>query len=347
MRRWIGPGLYIVGLLVVLELVFRVVFSSWTLFHLVKGWDDSSNRIEWVQQHQEPNPFIYTFDTYHPLRGWALIPNIHNMKIFGTKTLNSNNHGVRGITEYPYARELLSPTRRVLVFGDSYTFGDEVSDDETYAHFLGETMPDTEVLNMGVHGYGHDQMLVYLQEEGEKYRPDVVVLGFVALDMKRNLFEFNNYAKPVFDGESQAPSLVPSPDWFLSNERYRSKLLDAGVMLLEKIRWNLGWNEDRAQERTAAILTEFAKTVHLMGATPVFVYLPVLKELDNGASEKTADEAYLAQHCDALQVSCLFLRPAFIEAAKTGLTFNTKSHWFATEHAIAAREISTFLLGHR
>jgi hypothetical protein len=40
-------------------------------------------------------------------------------------------------------------------------------------------LPHTEVINMGVHGYGHDQMLILFGEEGVKYEPDIVILGFL------------------------------------------------------------------------------------------------------------------------------------------------------------------------
>jgi hypothetical protein len=42
-----------------------------------------------------------------------------------------------------------------LILGDSFTFGDEVSDNETYSYYLQQMLPHTEVINMGVHGYGH------------------------------------------------------------------------------------------------------------------------------------------------------------------------------------------------
>ena len=52
------------------------------------------------------------------------------------------------------------------MLGDSFTFGEDVGDDETYSHHLEQLLPGTEVINLGVHGYGHDQMLIYLREEG-------------------------------------------------------------------------------------------------------------------------------------------------------------------------------------
>ncbi len=76
---------------------------------------------------------------------------------------------------------------RIAVLGDSFTFGEEISDDETYSARLEQIIPNSEVLNFGNHGYGHDQMLIYFRSEVRRYRPDIVVLGFVPMDMQRNL----------------------------------------------------------------------------------------------------------------------------------------------------------------
>ncbi len=55
-----------------------------------------------------------------------------------------------------------------MVLADSFTFGDEVSDDETYSSYLQQALPGAENINLGVHGYGHDQMLILLMEDGIK-----------------------------------------------------------------------------------------------------------------------------------------------------------------------------------
>ena len=98
-----------------------------------------------------------------------------------------------------YAEPKPDGVMRVLVFGDSLTFGDEVTDDETYVAHLQTMLPGTEVLNLGVHGYGHDQMLLYLKEVGARYKPDVILLGFTTIDMERNLLGFRDFMKPRFD----------------------------------------------------------------------------------------------------------------------------------------------------
>jgi hypothetical protein len=99
--------------------------------------------------------------------------------VFDGKTLNSNSKGLRGKAEHEYQRT--AGKRRILVLGDSFTFGEEVSDDETFPHYLESALPNTEVVNFGVQGYGHDQMLLCLKEEGVKYYPDIVILDFLRL----------------------------------------------------------------------------------------------------------------------------------------------------------------------
>lgn len=338
-------GLYVAGLLVFLEVVARVTFSIGPLQRRLDGSDDASHRMDWLRQRSNRQEFVYGFDVHHPTRGWAVAPNVSNMVVFGDRILNSNARGVRGRVEHPYERQ--PGRRRILTFGDSFTFGDEVSDDETYSAALGRLLPDTEVINLGVHGYGHDQMLVYLQEEGVKYRPDVVILGYVWFDAQRNRFTFNNYAKPKFDLRDGRLSLatgpIPGPDWFVRNEIYRSRLVDVGVILDEKVRVALGWIDGEARTLTTAILQAFAGTVRGIGALPTFVYLPVLGELNNHDPALTPNEQYLSETCETLDVTCLFLRPAFVEAAQGGMRLNTRAHWLAQEHAIAAQRLKAFL----
>lgn len=120
----------------------------------------------------------YAFDMYDASKGWIPKPNLRDVKTFDNKTLNTNSKGLRGKRDFPYTKN--KNKVRILILGDSFTFGDEVSDDETYSAYLQAMLPDTEIINMGMHGYGHDQMLILLKEEGIKYQPDIVILGFLA-----------------------------------------------------------------------------------------------------------------------------------------------------------------------
>src|SRR5713101_5151519 len=113
-------------------------------------------------------------------------------------------------------------------------------------------------------------MLITLQQEGPRYHPDIVILGYVWFDKYRNLRRFNDYAKPRFERvgndlvETGVP--VPSPDEVLAREPYRSKAVDLFVMLCEKIRWTFGMNRREADDLTRPILDEMAAAAHNLNA---------------------------------------------------------------------------------
>jgi len=313
----------------------------------VFGDDNSSWRLYWVVLHRVHEEWTGKYSTYHPTRGWAVMPDIKNMTPFGKgKFVNTNSKGLRGNTEYEYART--PGKQRILVLGDSFTFGTDVSDDETYSHDLESALPNTEVLNLGVQGYGQDQMLLYLKEEGVKYHPDIVILGFAYMDTNRNLWKFFAFAKPKFEAAPEGLKLtnvpVPTPEQILAEEPYRSKALDFAIILREKIRWKLGINEREAKELTTPILNEIVANTRSIGAVPVFVYLPAYEEVDDLSDSISERERYLYDYCQVRNLACLFLRPRFREETKKGAKLESRFHWTADMHKMAAEEIANFLV---
>jgi len=317
------------------------------VFRHVKGFDSAWQRLDWARRADDPNhSFTYSFDVYNPRRGWAVRPGLRAVRVFGTESLSTNSRGLREATEFPYERT--PGARRIVLLGDSYTFGDEVSDEATYAHQLETLLPGTEILNLGVHGYGHDQMLLYLADEGVRYRPDVVLLGYVWFDMHRGLFQFNNYAKPRFTIEHGSLELhgvpVPEPAAELASEKRASRAAEVIEMMSERIRWNTGINDRRALALSNALMDSMVVLTRSIGATPVIAYLPVLTELLDTTSALSEHERALDQFCSTRRVDCVFLRPRFTEALRQGATFHTTTHWRALEHRIAAEGIRDFLV---
>ena len=98
---------------------------------------------------------VYHWDTYHPLLGWTNLPGYRSgPEVPFEVTINSQ--GLRALREY-------SPRpppghRRLLIFGDSSVFGEEVDDDQTLPFHLEREVLGSEVLNFGVHGYGLGQI---------------------------------------------------------------------------------------------------------------------------------------------------------------------------------------------
>jgi hypothetical protein len=237
------------------------------------------------------------YDVHHPTRGWTLAPGLKDDRSMGW-SVSSNSLGLRDDAER--TRRKPPGVRRVAVFGDSFTFGDEVDTDETYAHRLRGMLPGVEVLNFGVHGYGHDQMLLSLREDGVGFAPDVVVLGFVGSDKDRNLLSFRDFAKPRFVLRGGSPVLtgvpVPAPRAVRLREAAVPRLFRLGQIAASHARPRSYAEEDRLTE---VLLAEFERTARAAGARVLFLYLPAVHgpELAPGGSD--AGEAWFRRLCAA------------------------------------------------
>jgi len=328
----------------VLEASARLVLSRDVISERVRGMSDAAWRLDWIDRHRDGVEVYYSFDVYHPTRGWALKPNVRDADPYGPGSLNSNSAGMRGVREF--SEQPPSGTTRILLLGDSFAFGEEVADHETFAHRLEELLPRVEVLNLGVHGYGHDQMLVYLREEGLRYHPDIVIVGFVQDDMQRNMLGFRDYAKPRFeldDGELElCNSPVPSPDAMLAREAFRSRFLDLVDMVGQAVLWQTGVNQRRMESVTAALLDEIASESAVAGAATAFFYLPHSEELTN--PELTLDaERFFTDYCDERDALCLNLRPTFRQRMAQGFAVKVPGHWHGSGHQLVAEALAVFL----
>jgi GDSL-like lipase/acylhydrolase family protein len=130
----------------------------------------------------------YRYGNY-TIRG--IRPNVEfwHTSVDGTWKFVTNSRGFRSTREFTYAKP--ANTLRVLSLGDSHTQGYEVHQDLTFSavleRYLKHRKINTEAINTGVSGFSTAEELVLLENEGVKYNPDVVVLGFFANDFEDNL----------------------------------------------------------------------------------------------------------------------------------------------------------------
>jgi len=135
--------------------------------------------------------FTYTKDTL-----WELEPNQEGFTIPNKNFATINQQGIREtINVNP------NPELRIVMLGDSFTFGWGIEDNETMASQLSRLIKDAEVLNLGVPGYGIFQMIelynkkkvneltytidmVSLEEVHEK-PSEIVILTIMEDDMLR------------------------------------------------------------------------------------------------------------------------------------------------------------------
>lgn len=113
--------------------------------------------------------------------------------------VRTNANGLRD-RDFPFQR--VPGTRRILMLGDSLTFGWGVELDDTFSkrierQFAADGVA-AEVINTGVGNWNTIQEVRFFETEGVKYNPDVVVLNF-----------FVNDAEPV--PQSRDPS------WLMRN----------------------------------------------------------------------------------------------------------------------------------
>ena len=92
-----------------------------------------------------------------------------------------NSQGFRG------PEPLSNPARRVILLGDSITFGHFMNWEDTFASQLQERLSPTrqeiEILNFGVGGYDVLQEVSLLEIRGLKYHPDLVVVAYCLNDI--------------------------------------------------------------------------------------------------------------------------------------------------------------------
>jgi lysophospholipase L1-like esterase len=159
---------------------------------------------------------------YHPVIGWVNKPYVQGkVKVTGNVYFfrTHNNKGLRSTRPADYDNPMKK--KRVLLLGDSFFWGFGVDDMHVLSEVLQEMIGDNgEIINGAVTGYGTDQELLWLAEEGMKYQPGLVILGFFPandLDEIANSIMYAimyGYPKPYFsfEGERLVVRNIPVPD---------------------------------------------------------------------------------------------------------------------------------------
>jgi hypothetical protein len=81
-----------------------------------------------------------------------------------------------------------SQKEEIWIFGCSFTHGWSLDDHETYPWVLQERLPEYEVVNFGVSGYGTIHSLLQFQDALKTRTPKVAVLAYAGFHDSRNTF---------------------------------------------------------------------------------------------------------------------------------------------------------------
>jgi lysophospholipase L1-like esterase len=156
----------------------------------------------WVYLFNWPN-WVLGARTVHTERDTGR--HIHDAKLghtprpaYATPGLTIDANGLRNTGEAP-----VGAGGPILAVGDSFTFGEEVTDAEAWPAQL-QRIAGRRVINAGVSGYGFDQIVLRAEELAPLYKPGAIVVGFIADDIRRTeMRRLWGADKPYYDIDGQ------------------------------------------------------------------------------------------------------------------------------------------------
>lgn len=138
--------------------------------------------------------------------GWLPNPNvdgIHNRSGSFESTFTTNSLGLR---DREYALEKPEGVSRIVVVGDSFTWGYGVNDGAIFTEQLERELANWEVINLGVTAFNLKQEAAYFERLGAQFDPDLLLVAFAQNDIMQSLIEFRRMPDPKAANESTADS---------------------------------------------------------------------------------------------------------------------------------------------
>lgn len=296
--------------------------------------------------------------------GYRLVPNYevrHKTPDFDT-LIRINSEGLR---DYEHPREKYPEVFRILVLGDSFAFGSGVSMEESYPKLLeamlnqnlAEKGQKYEVINAGIDGYGTEQEYLFLEELGNRYKPDLVIVGLFANDIR-----------DVMDGipTKKLRTNLKNNFYFLSYLRgleilsRKTFAKDSEKILLENYQDQYTSEFANALRKTKEYLLKIRDFSNSIDARTLIVITPLCLEIDRWEWEERgfrrlySDEFFnknmtkfsenFTEFGKMNEIPTLPLLPTFRNNSRvTPLYFNRDIHWTKEGHRLAAESIYNFL----
>lgn len=172
--------------------------------------------------------------------------------------------------------------KRIMVVGDSITFGVGVEKEETFVQQI-ENLTEFEVLNFGIPSFGTEFEVGLIKEFGKELRPDIILLVFT------NINDFYDNGTKSLEVCSDSPSFgfrflfvdfvkdgigkIPLLKKFLVQSGFARVYLPNDIMMLKK--GGGGFPEEAwSLKNTENLLKEFKQVSEVLGAVPILVFVP-------------------------------------------------------------------------
>lgn len=323
---------------------------------------------------QEVGPVRFACD---PELGEIPVPGQYGVRNFPGVyrfTYHNNSLGWRGTREYLYEK---TAGYRVLMLGDSFTYGIGVDDAQTFAALMERDLKDdglsVEVLNAGCPGKGTDYALKVLQTEGRKFHPDLVIYcAFSAMIYRNAQGEYYDIGK---DGELQAKTVfcrqgliksvllnMPGYNWLISWSQAANLVKQAGVeLLVNQANRNyskltaglvLAYKRDgnglstEARNLTQIYINQLHAAVKKASGKLMMFYIPVAQEVRDYQQNQTlsVDEQLFQQSAVESGLRLWSLTPLLARSGQPiKQLYFKEGHWTAVAHALAAHYMSPLI----
>lgn len=269
----------------------------------------------------DPEPIVPPeVGEFSTVLGWALRPgaSASSSRTGRPITYRINSLGLRD-DETHHAKP--PGTYRIVLLGDSRTFGYGVPIEQHFSRLLEAYFERLEVINMGVSGFGVDQELLFLREEGFRYQPDLV-MAYVAHFGDHRHMSAKRWGQPkprfLLQGGELVLTNSPVPtayegmdlphriDWFLTHHSpiYRD-LAHSLVLVLKRGAGAPQPGPDQTQaDEEAARDPEFMERLHEVAAA-------ILQQMDRESAAHRARFVLVTQvgrlyaDCPRLGLTCL------------------------------------------
>ena len=294
--------------------------------------------------------------------GWIWLADQHVQPPEGG-TLDINGLGLRSPVEV--SRERPADAFRILCVGDSFTHGQGVAWEETFARRLelalrdrlatrgGEVVLDgsrrvrqVEVLNAGVNGWNSCQEAAWMRWAGQSLHPDVVVVGFVMNDV---LPVARTVSPRSFPGRRwmlrwplyQWMRHVYLHEWRLAGESAEAVHLQ---QVIDEQRGLLEFAPTASPEMTAfwrdavACLRSLHVECLVDGVPVVLMVFPTLPQMQH-PDPRPGPQVVLASLAREEQMPLVDLLDRYARAGEAALQTVDHSHPSALGHQIAADEL--------
>ena len=127
---------------------------------------------------------------YHPIIGYRFIPQIavRLQHEGGGYLVRTNGAGFR--CDHEVTQKKPANSFRVLLFGDSFTAGDGVSNPYRYGDILESLFPSLQILNFGLSGTGMDQQYLIFREFAKHLDYDLLLISPLVENIRRNVSRY-------------------------------------------------------------------------------------------------------------------------------------------------------------